>query len=34
MFIDFFYRLRDQGLPVGVTEFLTLLDALSAGLVL
>ncbi len=32
MFIDFFYHLRDRGLPLGVTEFLTLLDALSEGL--
>lgn len=32
MFIDFFYRLRDRGLPLGVTEFITLLDALSEGL--
>jgi uncharacterized protein with von Willebrand factor type A (vWA) domain len=32
VFIDFFYRLRDGGLPVGVTEFLTLLDALYEGL--
>lgn len=27
MFIDFFYRLRDRGLSLGVTEFITLLDA-------
>jgi len=32
MFIEFFYQLRDRGLPVGVTEFLTLLEALSEGL--
>lgn len=32
MFIDFFYHLRDRGLPIGVTEFLTLLEALSKGL--
>lgn len=32
MFIDFFYHLRDRGLPLGVTEFMTLLDALSKGL--
>ncbi|MFB6347558.1 MAG: VWA domain-containing protein [bacterium] len=32
MFIEFFYHLRDRGLPLGVTEFITLLDALSEGL--
>ena len=32
MFIEFFYQLRDRGLPLGVTEFLTLLEALSKGL--
>ena len=32
MFIDFFYHLRDRGLPLGVTEFITLLDALAEGL--
>lgn len=32
MFIEFFYHLRDRGLPLGVTEFMTLLEALSEGL--
>ncbi len=32
MFIEFFYHLRDRGLPLGVTEFLTLIEALSEGL--
>ena len=32
MFIEFFYYLRDRGLPVGVTEFLTLIEALEKGL--
>jgi len=32
VFIDFFYHLRDRGLPLGVTEFITLLDALADGL--
>lgn len=32
MLIDFFYLLRARGLPVGTTEYLTLLDALSKGL--
>lgn len=32
MFIAFFYYLRARGLPVSTTEFLTLLDALQAGL--
>jgi uncharacterized protein with von Willebrand factor type A (vWA) domain len=32
VFIDFFYHLRDRGLDLGVTEFITLLDALSEGL--
>ncbi len=29
MLVDFFFMLRSAGLPVSVTEFLTLLDALS-----
>ncbi len=32
MFIDFFFHLRDRGLPLGVNEFLTLIEALSEGL--
>jgi len=32
VFIEFFFRLRERGLPLGVTEFLTLLEALSEGL--
>ncbi|AWV87876.1 vWA domain-containing protein [Bradymonas sediminis] len=32
MFISFFYYLRARGLPVSTTEFLTLLQALEAGL--
>ncbi len=31
MFIDFFYHLRDRGLPVSPTEFMTLLRALELG---
>ena len=33
MFIDFFYRLREQGVPVSPTAFLTLNRALQSGLV-
>lgn len=33
MFLSFFYSLRDQGLPVSPTAFLTLHRAMSAGLV-
>jgi uncharacterized protein with von Willebrand factor type A (vWA) domain len=33
MFIDFFYRLREQGVPVSPTAFLTLNRALQNGLV-
>lgn len=32
MFINFFFHLRARGMPVGVTEFLTLLQALQLGL--
>ncbi|MHA1791000.1 MAG: vWA domain-containing protein [Promethearchaeota archaeon] len=32
MFIDFFYLLRDIGIPVSITEWLTLMDALDKGL--
>ena len=31
MFIEFFYHLRGRGLPVSLTEFMTLLSALEAG---
>ncbi len=33
MFIDFFYKLKDAGIPVSPTSFLTLQRALSNGLV-
>jgi len=33
MFIDFFYTLREVGIPVSPTSFLTLHKALSAGLI-
>ena len=33
MLIDFFYTLRAAKLPVSVTEYLTLLEALEAGVV-
>jgi uncharacterized protein with von Willebrand factor type A (vWA) domain len=33
MFIDFFYKLKDVGIPVSPTAFLTLQKALSNGLV-
>ena len=33
MFIDFFYKLKEVGIPVSPTAFLTLQKALSAGLV-
>ena len=33
MFIDFFYRLREQGVPVTPTSFLTLNKALAEGLI-
>jgi len=33
MFIDFFYRLREQGVPVSPTAFLTLSRALHSGLI-
>ena len=32
MFLDFFYELRDEGVPVGTQEWLLLLDALAKGL--
>lgn len=32
MFIDFFYELRDEGVPVGTQEWLLLQDALAKGL--
>jgi len=31
MFINFFYELKDNGIPVSIKEYLTLLDALKAG---
>ena len=33
MLIDFFYTLRSAKLPVSVKEFLTLLEALKAGVI-
>jgi uncharacterized protein len=33
MFIDFFYTLKDHGVPVTPTAFLTLHKALSKGLI-
>ncbi len=33
MFIDFFYKLKDAGIPVSPTAFLTLQKALSKGLI-
>ncbi|MGH7287203.1 MAG: VWA containing CoxE family protein, partial [Myxococcota bacterium] len=32
MFTDFFYELRDEGVPVGSQEWLLLLSALQKGL--
>ncbi|MFX0100544.1 MAG: VWA containing CoxE family protein, partial [Candidatus Hodarchaeota archaeon] len=32
MFVDFFYLLRDIGVPVSITEWLTLMEALNKGL--
>ena len=29
MFIDLFYKLRESGIPVSITEYLTLMDALD-----
>nr|MCU0600946.1 hypothetical protein [Desulfobacterales bacterium] len=34
MFISFFYKLREAGIPVSPTSFLTLQKALSKGLIL
>ena len=31
MFVDFFYHMKDRGLPVSMTEWLTLMRALSEG---
>ena len=31
MFVDFFYTMRDGGLPVSLKEYLTLMEALQAG---
>ena len=33
MFVDFFYKLKEVGVPVSPTAFLTLQKALSLGLV-
>ena len=33
MFVDFFYMLRDSGVPVSPTSFLRLHKALKSGLV-
>jgi len=33
MFVDFFYKLKDHGIPVNPTAFLTLQKALSRGLI-
>ena len=33
MFVDFFYKLKDVGIPVSPTSFLTLHKALARGLV-
>ncbi|MEK6607145.1 MAG: VWA containing CoxE family protein, partial [Myxococcota bacterium] len=32
MFLDFFFLLRRRGIAVGVTEWMTLMEALGAGL--
>ena len=32
MFVQLFYGLRDEGVPVGTQEWLTLMDALAKGL--
>ena len=32
MFVDFFYTLRREGVPVSLTEWMTLMEALQAGL--
>ena len=32
MFLDFFYELRDEGVPVGLQEWNMLLEALQKGL--
>lgn len=31
MFIDLFYKMRESGIPVSITEYLTLMDALDKG---
>ncbi len=33
MFINFFYQMRDAGIPVTIKEYLTLMEALKAGVV-
>jgi len=32
VFLDFFYELRDEGVPVGIQEWLTLMDGMAKGL--
>jgi uncharacterized protein with von Willebrand factor type A (vWA) domain len=32
MFLDFFYRLREEGVPVGIQEWMTFVEALQKGL--
>lgn len=32
MFVDFFYQLREEGVPVGIQEWMTFLEALEKGL--
>ena len=32
MFVDFFYLLKDTGLPVSITEWMTLMEAMDKGL--
>ena len=32
MFLDLFYELRDAGVPVGMQEWMTLMEALKKGL--
>ena len=32
MFLEFFYLLRDRGLPVTLNEWMTLMEALDQGL--
>jgi uncharacterized protein with von Willebrand factor type A (vWA) domain len=32
MYTNFFYQLRQEGVPVSITEWMTLMEALHAGL--